>query len=109
MFRLLYYAAIMQELGSHFFIGLETAIKRCQTNFQPAFLEDICESAFGQATMQRHLAAFKNPEPGPMPTRFFLCTEPFAGFRLLRLNAIFFCILYFELCTLNFANQSTKY
>jgi hypothetical protein len=29
------------------------------------------------------------PEPGPRPTRFFLCVEPFAAFKLLSDNAIF--------------------
>src|ERR1051325_9748489 len=33
-------------------------------------------------------AVLPRPEPGPRPTRFFLCVEPFAGFRLLRLIAI---------------------
>src|SRR2546425_8260233 len=33
-------------------------------------------------------AVLPSPEPGPRPTRFFLCVEPFDGCRLLRLSAI---------------------
>src|SRR5207244_9173082 len=53
-------------------------------------------------------AVLPRPDPGPLPIRFFLCTEPFAGFRLLRLNAMMF-YLFFELCTLIFAPESRCY
>ena len=45
--------------GCHFLIGLEASIERRQTHFQPALFEDIGEAALGQASMKRHLAAFK--------------------------------------------------
>src|ERR1044072_912744 len=38
-------------------------------------------------------AVLPKPEPGPRPTRFFLWVEPFAGFRLLRLIAIFYSVI----------------
>jgi len=59
VFGLLDEPAVMQKLGSHFFVSLKTAIESRQAYFQPAFLENVREAAFGQASMQRHLAAFE--------------------------------------------------
>src|SRR5262245_27462541 len=59
MFRLLDQAARVQNLGRDLFVGIEMLIERREADLEPALLEDVGEAALRQATMKRHLAAFK--------------------------------------------------
>src|SRR5882724_923787 len=79
MFRLLDDPTIVQEFRGHLFVCFEATIERSQTNFEPALLEDICEPALGQATMQRHLAAFEANLGGVAGTRFLTFFSPAGG------------------------------
>src|SRR2546425_7102072 len=60
MLCLLNNTSVMQQLGCYFFVGLKIPIKSRKTYFQPTLLENVGEPTLGQATMQRHLAAFKS-------------------------------------------------
>ena len=99
-----------KQFRCYLFVGLKVLVQRRNTDFQPSLLKDISETALGQPSVKGHLPAFEadlarvtgarlltfftaaavlpRPDPGPLPTRFFLCVEPFAGRTLLRLMAI---------------------
>jgi hypothetical protein len=96
--------------GVSFIACIKIFFQLGKADFQPFLLEDICESAFRQPTLKRHLSAFRIlfcccirsaisvliPRPAfcPNPNRvrdrlFFLCVEPSLGFKLFNANAIF--------------------
>src|SRR6185437_14737996 len=52
-------AAIMQQLRRDLFVRVEMLIESGETDLDPLLLEDIRETALGQAPVQRHLAAFE--------------------------------------------------
>src|SRR5881296_2850255 len=98
-----------------------------EADLNPVLLENICKAPFRKTAMQGHLATskpildeypdrdfwpfsprpavFPKPLPGPRPTRFFLCVDPFAGCKLLSDNVINL-LLDFGLWTLDFGLRS---
>ena len=60
MFGLLDDTAMVQHFRRDLSVRVKIAIERFQANLDPLLLEDICEAAFRQATMQRHLPAFES-------------------------------------------------
>ena len=80
MFRFLDNAAVVQQLRRNFLVCLKALVQAPQTNFQPAFLEDVGETALRQATMQRHLAALKTDLGGIAGARFLALLTAASGF-----------------------------
>ena len=52
-------ATLMKHLWRDFIVCRKMFFERFQANLEPLLLENIREAAFGQTTMQRHLAALE--------------------------------------------------
>ena len=121
MLRLLDDPAIVQNFRRYFVVGREMLFqcflkifvkprfgrRRCRGIWPPSkpILDEYPDRDFWPFSPRP--AVFPKPLPGPRPTRFFLCVEPFAGCKLLS-DSVINLLPDFELWTLDFETNGLR-